>query len=266
MKEIAKGLLVAGAIIGVSSATAMGFEDVCPYVGAEYEWSHMKGTGANRVNAFQTAGSLGRFYPKSYSGANFFVGGRWCDFGAEIGYTFTGKKSRTAHFGQADVNNTEILDAFEQVNDFSPTNFGNLALNDALKTTVKLNGWHVDFNGYLPICDCWELIGSVGYEWIKPKIRIVGTHASANVVAGQPSAAALNMHSSYKGLFRLGVGTQYMVTECIGLRAMVRWKNTEKLCADIVSQKLNPSAALVHVRFKPFKDTISLAAGAFVKF
>lgn len=266
MKDIAKGLLVAGAIIGASSATAFSFEEICPYVGAEYEWSHMKGAGANRVNAFQTAHSFGRFYPKSYSGANFFVGGRWCDFGAELGYTFTGKKSRTARFRQEDVT-TQLLNAFDQFNGFDTGTFGALALNDSLRTSVKLNSWHVDFNGYLPICECWEAIGSIGYEWARAKMHITGTHAAANVIAGQPNVLGLNVHGRYKGFFRLGVGTQYMVTECIGLRAMVRWRNTEKLSVKINS--LNPNVtnpALRQVTFKPFKDSVSLAVGAFFKF
>lgn len=264
MKNIAKGLLVAGAIIGASSSAALGLEDICPYIGAEYEWSHMKGAGANRLDMFDRVESLHRFYPKSYSGANIFVGGRWCDVGAEIGYTFTGKKSRTQHRG-----NTLLAvqdNAFNQFNNFSSNAFGTLGTGDALKTTVKLNGWHIDLMGYMPICNCWELIGSVGFGWMKPKVHIVGRHLGANVITGFSARESLNIHTKYKGMFRLGLGTQYMATECIGIRAFVRWKNTEKLSVKITNATPNQPVAFQHVSFKPFKDTLSLAVGAFVKF
>lgn len=262
MKDIAKSLLVAGAVIGASNVTAMDFTEINPYLGAEYEWSRMKGAGANRLDMMDRVESLSRFYPKSYSGANFFVGSRWCDFGAEIGYMFTGKKSKTQHRGTQRIQDN----AFEQFDNFSSDAFGFLGTGDALKTTVKLNGFHLDFAGYMPVCDCWELIGTLGYGWEKAKVTIRGTHLGANVTAGLPVAESLRIHSKYKGMFRLGVGTQYMITDCVGVRGMIRWKNTEKLCVKI--RNANPNAAIPFddIAFKPFKDTISLAVGAFVKF
>ena len=234
MKNIVKGLLVAGAVVGASTAVA-GLEEVSPYVGGEYEWSSMRG---GNTNLSIKGSSLKNVLPKSYSGANFFIGGRWCDFGVEAGYEFTGTKKKTLK---------ENLPATV----LPSLNF------DSFK--VSLNGWHIDFNGYLPLCDCWELIGSVGYGWMKPKVETtIGLMNNNNVSLGVISQ---KMHSKYKGMFRLGVGTQYMVTECVGLRGMLRWKNTEKL-----SVALNHGTNALKVNLKPFKDTLSLAAGVFVKF
>lgn len=261
MKNTAKGLLVASTLIGASHVTAMGLEDICPYVGAEYEWSRMR-TDANHLSLFARPASLNPFYPKSFSGANVFVGGRWCDIGAEIGYTFTGTKSKTQHRGAPQV----LATAFTQFTTFSSQAFGSFAPGDTLKTKIKLNGWHIDLNGYVPLCGCWELIGSVGYEWMKPKVNMIGTHRGSNVAAGVPVREALHIHTKYKGMFRLGLGTQYMVTECVGIRAFVRWRNTEKLSVKITNAKTNVEPSIQHVSFRPFKDTLSLAVGTFVRF
>lgn len=251
MKYIANSLLIAGAIMGAGSASAMGlgdfgFDNVSPYIGGEYEWSSMKGANTNpSIRGL----SYRNLVSNSYSGGNIFLGGRWCNFATEIGYDFTGTKKK--HLG-ANSHNIAGLNA----------NFDHaLVLGDRFESKVRLSGWHVDFNGYMPLCDCWELIGSVGYGWMKAKTSITSVYTGRNI--GSLTRRGLHAHSSYKGMFRLGVGAQYMVTECVGLRGMLRWKNTEKLH---VSVRNNDPLASRSVSMKPFKDTISLSAGVFVKF
>ena len=237
VSKIAKSLLVAGAIMGVNSANAMmNFEEVSPYFGADYEWSHMKGAGASQLNMHEHVQSLNRFYPKSYSGANIYLGGRWCDWGIEVGYDVTGRKTRRQR-----VPVSRISGPADQFEVFGAPTFGALVPGDTLSVRVKQTGWHLDFNGYLPLCDCWELIGTVGLGWVKPKLSITGTHLPANVITPGVLNDSLRLSTKYRGMFRLGAGVQYMVTECIGFRGLIRWKNTDKLRVNL--RNAAPAAA-----------------------
>jgi len=101
-------------------------------------------------------------------------------------------------------------------------------------TKVRRSGGYLDLVGYLPVMESVDLTASIGYGWIKTKI--------------EPSSV---FHAKNKGVFRLGVGANYMVTDMIGLRGKVSWENTGAL-------RVNST--------KAFKDTIALAIGAFAKF
>lgn len=267
MSKIAKSLLVAGAMIGASTANAMvNFEEISPYAGADYEWSHMKGAGSSQISSLERIESFSRYYPKSYSGANIYLGGRWCDWGIEVGYDVTGRKNKR----QRVVDSGSEENAASAFRFFATPAFGSLETGDTFSVRVKQTGWHVDFNGYLPLCDCWELIGTVGLGWVKPKLSITGTHLAANV---NTLTESLNVSTKYRGMFRLGAGAQYMVTECIGFRGLIRWKNTDKLRVNLrnaVPVSTRPAgsntARFTHLSFRPFKDTFSVAIGAFVKF
>jgi hypothetical protein len=59
-----------------------------------------------------------------------------------------------------------------------------------------------------------------------------------------------------KGVVRIGVGANYMVTEVIGIRAKLGWENTNSM-----RLKYNDGTSM-----KAFKDSINLAFGAFVRF
>lgn len=253
MKYIAKSLLIAGAMIGVSSATAMGlgdFDCMTPYLGAEYEWSTTSGRNSNpSIRGL----SHGHLHGKSRSGANFFLGGRWCNFATEIGYDFT---SSTKRHTLVNARNAAIL------NDFVDSN---LVAGDRLHGKTRLSGWHIDFNGYLPVCECWELVGSVGFGWTKAHVSSHSVYAGSRVAAITSNRFSHHAHSSYKGNVRLGAGAQYMMTECVGLRMMARWKNTEKVTVN-TRHRGNNSLACRSATLRPFKDTISLSAGLFVKF
>lgn len=247
MKNIAKGLLVAGAIVGASTAVA-GLEDVSPYLGGEYEWST---TSGRHTNPSVRGLSHRHLHTKSHSGANFYVGGRMCNFAAEVGYAFTNTKKRH-HL--VNTRNVSTLNTFFDAN---------LLPGDKIHGKTRLSGWHLDFNGYVPVCDCWELIGSVGYGWKRPN---VDSHTVYAAPRATPLARRSNhAHASYKGMVRLGLGAQYMVTECVGFRAMARWINTEKLSVNLRHRHDNTVLAR-SVALRPYKDTISLSAGLFVNF
>jgi opacity protein-like surface antigen len=243
MKYIAKSLVVASALIGASSASAMGCFDfgcVSPYVGAEYEWTrsntHHRHSDSDGVFSRHSLA-------KSYNGGNIFLGGRWCDFGLELGYDFTGRKSRTFRGAPG----ARLVPG-------TTATFG----TDFAKVKNRFDGWHVDLNGYMPVCDCLELIGSLGYGWVRPRFSV--DYAIVDTAGTRLfTADDISNHNRYRGVFRLGAGAQYMVTECVGIRGMVRWKN-------INHRNRANSTSLAFVGSTRAKDAVSLSAGAFMKF
>lgn len=232
MKYIAKSLVVASALIGASTASATGCFDfgcMSPYFGAEYEWTR---SNTHHRNDFRRGGLA-----KTYNGGNIFLGARWCDFALEGGYDFTGKKSRR----------------FANIPFISRTT----GLPSTLTARVhnRFEGWHLDANGYMPVCDCLELIGSLGFGWTRAKFGSEFVIVDANGARARHTSN----HSGYKGVFRIGAGAQYMVTECVGLRTMVRYKtgnhNHTHNARNFALRATNRA-----------KDAVSLSAGAFVKF
>ncbi len=243
MKYIAKSLVVASALIGASTASAMGcFDFGCtsPYFGAEYEWT--RSNTHHRHNDFFE--NRNHSLAKSYNGGNIFLGARWCDFALEAGYDFTGRKTHSAR----GLNNTTTV----------TTAAGTFTGTPFVRVKNRFDGWHLDLNGYMPVCDCLELIGSLGYGWTRAKFNVnyalVDTAGTVLVRANDVSH-----HSNYKGVFRLGVGAQYMVTECVGLRTMVRWKN-------INHNNRARSNSFAFNGTTRARDAVSVSAGAFVKF
>lgn len=267
MKDIAKGLLIAGAMIGASSVSAFDLCGGCPYVGAEYEWTSTGGN--NHHNGGDDFRRHHRGFGKNYNGGNFFVGARWCDFGAEFGYEFTERKKRSR---RVTLTGTQLERLIGTTDANAYLAAGGTGVT-GFRTKSRFEGWHLDFNGYMPVCDCVELIGSIGYGWMKPNVSAAialarpGTFTLPDF-AVSPNGGVLfqklHTHRGYKGVFRLGAGIQSMLTECIGARAMIRWKNTNNL--RVHGRHGSSTANLTHHHsFKP-NNAWSLAAGVFVKF
>lgn len=235
MKQIAKSLLVIGAltVAGTASADLGTFNEISPVIGVDYYQAWMKGKG-----------DWSRLSTKSFPGVSVYVGARFCDnLGIEIGYDTSSRKSRawtlpagTSFFGQT-------------------VPAGGLTGS----TKIRRSGGHIDLIGYLPICECWDLTGHVGFGWVQPKINMtVAVPASPNTSIG---SALTSISGKSKGVFRLGVGLSYMVTECVGLRAKVGWEGTNSLRV-----KGNSAFYGIGMNTKGFKSSTTATVGAFVKF
>lgn len=221
MKQLAKSIVLAGALAVAGSANANFWCDPCfsPYIGADYYQAWMK-SKSNR-------------YAKSFPGATLYVGAKFYEnFGLELGWDWSGKKSRSftkpaggTFFG------------FSQANAVSGT------------TTTRRTGGHLDLVGFLPVCDCVELTGSVGWGWLRPKVSFTNLTGVSN----------FSVSSKSRSVFRLGIGANYMVTDCVGLRAKIGWETTSSL-------RLQGTVNGSTFTSKPFKDSGTLAIGAFVKF
>jgi len=196
-------------------------EETNPYIGLEYKQTWMKGKG-----------DWANILPKSYPGASLFVGSRFNEnVGIELGYSSTKRKSKSS--------STQSLNGVMLNN----------GANVSGSTKVKVYGAYFDINGYLPIDQQFDLIGSVGVALNKAKISY-----ASNLAAGDVSTKS-------RVLGRLGFGAQAMVNEWVGVRAMARWENNSRLHKGGTIQFDNKS-----VPAKIFKDAGSLSLGAFVKF
>jgi len=242
MKRFAKSLLVIGSIAAAGTASADWFEGFAPYLGVDAKWQNTQGKSDWK-----------KVIPKNYWGGTVYVGSRFDNcWGLEFGFTETQRKSKTHSFAAGE------------------NFFGNGDTGGAVtRVRNRFHNWHLDVNGYWPVDDCWELIGSIGFGWMKPKVSVAVNNLGNGATGFFPldGAALATTHGKARGVFRVGAGAQYMATDCLGLRAIARWENTSTLRVDGNYGNRDPNSTINYSALKKmFKDTYSVAFGAFWKF
>jgi len=187
-------------ILAASAATANHGWGVMPYVGADAEWRHM-----NFQNGFGD-----NLFRHDYPQGNLYAGLKFNDYVAvEAGYEATARKTRAVTLGAGSLSGGAVL-----------------PLNVQFHSTGQIKGPHANLVGFLPLCDQYrlELIGMVGVARLKA--NFVRTAVASNGTAISPSYTTFIKR---KSVLRLGGGIQQMITECWGIRAMLKWENTKKL-------------------------------------
>jgi len=157
--------------------------------------------------------------PNSFPGLTVYVGAKFADcFGLELGYD-TSVSNRARNSGQG------------------------------FSTKVRRQGGHLDFIGYMPLdCfDCFELFGSIGWGWLQTRTTFTAIGSGNSVSVGGTRG---------NSVLRLGVGANYMFTECVGARLKLGYESTSGIRV--------PTTFLGTVR--PFRDSFTLAAGIFARF
>ena len=201
MKQIAKSLVVVGAMLVAGSVSADMDVDFKPFIGVDYlhAWMPAKTTLTNANGSI----NLKNAFPKSYPGAAIYVGAKFTDcFGIELGAdrSFASKKKTT-----------DVL---------------NVGFPVTYSSKVRREGFYADLVGFLPM-DCWELFGSLGVGSVKAKIT--NQLFTANTPANQLLVNAnsnLPFSAKRKSVFRMGVGASYMFTDMFGARAKLGWEGT----------------------------------------
>lgn len=224
MKKLVRNIVSFGAMLVAGSASANWFDCMAPVVGVDYYQANMR-----------LKNNWDRFIPKSnYPGATGYIGIRFAScWGLELGYDGSATLSRNFHV-RSDISGRTI---------------------NGRAQTRRIGG-HLDLMGYLPIdCnDCFELFGAVGYGYIKPKVNFELNRESdrndlLQTIKGKGNSVA-----------RVGLGANYMMTDCVGLRAKVGYENTSGL------KFTAPETEFVGTSLKPFKNSVTWAAGTFLKF
>lgn len=234
MRYIVKSLIAASVLAAAGTANADFFADLSPFIGVDYYQAWMKGKDG-----------YGKLFQKSYPGASIYIGSRFCEnFGFELGYDWSGHKKKDWNIA-------------------SGTTFFGTTNTSSFSGTAKVRrtGGHLDLLGYLPVIDCFDIFGSIGYGWVESKIDI----SNVAMVNGRPLSTVASGVSSLSGkgrsVLRLGIGANYMVTDYVGLRAKLGWETTSNLRVHF-----NGAGAAINMSSKGFKDSATLVAGAFVKF
>lgn len=229
MKQVAKSLVVVGAMLAAGSVAADMDMDFKPFIGVDYLQAWMPGKGVltnTNVNARDA-------FRRTFPGATVYVGAKFTEnFGIELGGNWSSTQSRTS-------TGTEAGNGFTYVN------------------KTRRDSYHADLVGFLPI-DCWELFGSLGYGSVR--LRISDQTLTAANPALQPrlnAVSPLPLSTSRNGVLRLGVGASYMFTEIFGVRAKLGWEGTQNL-------RLKYSNNFA-VDSKSFRNSTTLALGAFLR-
>jgi len=171
--------------------------------------------------------NFGNVFPKSYPGATLYVGNKFTEtFGLELGFDASARKKK----------------------DFTGTNPTTGAVVTG-SSKVRRAGWHLDVVGFIPMNEGINFIGSIGYGWVRPKID-----ATTN------QYGALAFKTKDHSVIRVGAGADWMATDVLGLRAKLGWESTSLLRIQETSRSVN------NEKVKAFKDSLTLAVGAFFKF
>jgi len=232
MRHIGKSLVIASALLAAGSANAE--IDMFPFLGVDYTQTYMR--ARNNWNLI---------YPNQYPGASFYVGTRFHEnFGVELGYDWSARRSR----------------------DFSLANGskffgGTITSPNGLvgKAKIRRTGGYLDVLGAIPVAECTELFGTVGFGWVQTQIF---SSFSSEVAGATPTSSAITSVSGKgRGVFRVGVGGIFMVTDVVGVRAKINWASTSTL-------RLKGNTAFNNLGYdtKGFKGSTTLLAGLFVRF
>lgn len=239
MMRLCKSLIVLMSI-GIGAVQANDFitsaNDFSVFTGADFEYSLIKATG-----------DWDRVVSKVYSGGNGFVGFRLSEYIAfEIGYEFTGKKDKVHDF--------VLGETF-----FSLPNSSFIGTSTLVQTSI--NGWHIDLLGFIPLDHCIDLFVIVGYGAMKLKSQFGAVKGPFPLL----NNAILSINSKGRTFLRLGGGIQWMVTDMTGVRALLRWQNTNRFT---ITGNNNFNAILVanNVSRNIYKDAVTAAVGVFFRF
>ena len=228
MKQVVKTLVVVGAMVAAGSVAA-DLGDIWYSLGVDFQQNWTKGKNGYDL-----------YFPKSFPGANVYVGAKFNEnFGVEVGGDWSANKKH---------NWTE--------NFKNPANVNFTATGTA---KVRRSGYHLDLVGSLPLNECFDVFATAGFGYVKNKVSM--TVNSMVPASSAYTNSYTGLSSKGKGVFRLGIGGLYQITEMFGVRAKLGWENTSRLTVSYPASPGFPAKT-----DKAFKDTISLALGVFARF
>lgn len=231
MKKLTKSLVMASAMTVAGSASADIFDCFCPFLGVDYyqAWMYPQ-TPWNTI------------FPKQFPGGTLYTGAKFSEcFGFEVGYDTSVKKSHAWNLNRG-------------------ITFFNGTTTVPISGTVKMrrSGGHIDFLAFWPFANCFEFFGAIGWGYVEPKFWVF-TNVRDNI--DRVNTTILSLHGEGRSVLRLGAGVNYMLTDCIGVRAKVGYESTSSLRI-----KGNPNFTALGFNQRGFRGTGTFAAGAFIRF
>jgi hypothetical protein len=172
-----------------------------PYVGFDVQQRNLRFQKGYGDNTFES------HYPQG----NLYVGLMLTEnFGIELGYEKTLKRSRDSQFTGGDV----LLG-----------NTATAGSSGRFQSHGELYGPHINIIALYKPCDDYplEIFGSIGAAYLTAKF-------DRNLVEfNNGPAASLRTFEQDKAIWRLGAGLQYLFVDCIGVRASLGFENTSQM-------------------------------------
>lgn len=244
---------VALIIMLAASVTASADDAFCdfkPYIGVDAQLRRMvspRGYGNPPFN-------------HNYAQGNLFAGVQFNRYlGIEVGY----EASRTKHKSQS--LHAEDFIFGNNLNSYS------IFPGVAVSAKSKISGWNLNITGAIPLYeDCLDLIGSIGFAQLKPKVDLAFTELfglSASQLAGLNTIidqGYVRFPRKNKTVPRVMLGLQYMFHCNIGFRLTVGWEQTSKLNLRLGTNFLPEQPPVVFTA--RFKNSIMPGVGLFWRF
>ena len=209
-----KSLLTLTAVALVASYTTASAAtiELKPYVGAElgYMKTHSQRVRFNMNDQIKL--NIGNFFDDQQFTGALIAGARLSkNFGIEA----------FLQRGKEDSKNVNIPQIMQNFGADAPEGIPGALLNGSkIKTTSQLDyAWGLDFNGYLPLTEKVELVGTVGlgsYNF---------THGISGVFFGTPLTNTLSINQKEENVFglRLALGVDYKINDKWSARANFRY-------------------------------------------
>lgn len=233
--------IFAAPIVLLASNSVFADMDFCatPFIGADVAWRYL-----NLPNS-----KGGQLVKKDRAQGDIYAGVKLCDYiGIQAGF-----ESTTARHDTRDILGSG--DYFGSPYHAEVPNGINRVV-----TTSQLYGWHADLVGYLPFCDCYSLLGSVGVAHLKYKMRWYNPILDSIAEPESAIGATIRTYKQRKIVPRLGLGIQKMITDCAGVRLIGTWEGTSRI-KNISSKENASSLAKVSLR-----NSTTLGFGIFYNF
>jgi len=198
------------------------------FAGVDYQYRYIrsKDSATERSGNGQT-NLFGRVFKKNYHAGDFYVRDRFHEnLGFELGYAQSAEKT---------VNHKAVSGDFISIL--------NIPAGRNVRTKLAFKSWHADLNAYLPLGNDLDLVGTVGFSYLKPDLKEFSV-----------TGISFSTKGEYSFIPRLGAGAQFMLNDCIGVRGLLRWESTSQA-------KVRIADTLI---FKPFKNGLTANVGLFI--
>jgi hypothetical protein len=199
------------------------------YIGLDYKYRLMHGRNT-------TSSIMRQAMPKGYNEAEIYYARRYdSNIALSLGYEQSQNKERSHTF----VSGEQFLNGGQRAGDVS------LIHN-------RIEAVQFDINGYITAYKNFEAIGQMGVAlW---RADMTATVTSNKVVTD------LSPGNNIRLIPRVGIGLQYVGIKKFGLRCLINWEATSIYRLRITDEDG------VRRTIKPFRQSYSFMAGAFVRF
>lgn len=190
-----------------------------PYVGAEVAARNMD----------WESGFGDKHFKENFTNTNLFFGAQFHrNLAIEAGFQTTNTRDNQAYY--LGVNGAGIQDP---VLGYLPDPVLGNEVSSIHFSQAKVDGWHLNLVGLLPVLPTTTLFASIGAAWTKFHVSTVPIYDAAGAVFPDTIQHVSSWESSRKARLRLGVGVKQMITQHLGTRLSFNWEKTKGLTGSV---------------------------------